>query len=67
MASEVAAAAVETVAGQRDKYIGLALAISSAFAIGSSMIITKIVRQARSINVPALFPWVSGQSKGWGG
>ncbi|KAM0749463.1 DUF803-domain-containing protein [Meredithblackwellia eburnea MCA 4105] len=31
-----------TSAGQRDKYIGLALAISSSFLIGSSFIITKM-------------------------
>lgn len=32
-----------TVDGQRDKYIGLALAISSSLAIGTSFIITKKV------------------------
>lgn len=36
-----------TSAGQRDKLIGLALAISSSLAIGSSFIITKKVHADR--------------------
>lgn len=45
--------------GQRDKYIGLALAISSSLAIGTSFIITKKARALSSLS--SLGTWLTRQ------